>query len=82
MAGESCGKIRGRRTQQQTEESLGAQGRPVRTSAWTQTGTSGKDREANTPESHEEINETEPGARDLEITRVTEKRGRPERANL
>ena len=63
------------------EESRGAQGRPVRTSAWTQTGTSGKDREANTPESIEEMNETEPGSRDLEIIRVTEKRGRPERDN-
>lgn len=53
----------------------------MRTSAWTQTGTSEKDREANTPESREEMNETESGSRDLEITSVTEQRGRPERDN-
>lgn len=51
------------------------------TSAWTQTGTSEKDRDANTPEIIEEINETEPGSRDREIIRVTENRGRPERGN-
>lgn len=51
----------------------GAQGKPVGMSPC-QTGASGKDGEATTTGSSEEMNEAEPGFRDLEITHVTEKR--------